>query len=113
MSDGSNTSGTQVSVTVSNVQPTVVIHSVDQPNPHFILPIVHNLTFKGSFTDPGWLDTHASNWDLGDGSNFPGVMSEENTEPDATGQSEVDYAFSVPGNYTVNLDITDDDGGDA
>lgn len=111
VNDGSSTDATQISVTVSNVEPTVVITAVDQPNQHYILPIIHNLTLRGDFADPGWLDTHDSYWDLGDGSNIPGVLTEENTEPNATGQSEVDYAFPEPGTYTVYLDIIDDDGG--
>jgi hypothetical protein len=111
VSDGSDTSDTQVNLTVINVAPMVSIDSLDQPNPHFILPIVHNLIFKGSFIDSGWLDSHASNWDFDDGSAMPGALSEENVAPDATGQSEAEYAFSEPGTYEVNFEIEDDDGG--
>lgn len=97
-------------VTVSNAQPQVVIESVGQPNPHIILPH-HRLTFTGSFTDPGWLDTHTFTWDFDDGATDQGVPDEENDPPDATGTSVVRHAYSEPGDYSVTLTITDDDGG--
>ena len=97
-------------ITVNNVAPTVSIDSVEQPRPQFILPY-QNLTFNGSFTDPGWLDMHTSLWDFGDGSSNPGTLTEENDEPDATGTTTTIYNYSVPGMYSVNLTVTDDDGG--
>jgi len=100
-----------VLVTVNNVAPTASIDSVDQPNPHFILPVVHTLTFNGSFTDPGWLDVHEANWNFDDGTVVAGTLTEENTPPDSTGNSTSQHAYSAPGNYTVTLSIMDDDGG--
>ena len=97
-------------VTVNNVAPTATV-SINQPNPQFILPIVHTLTFDGSFTDPGWLDSHAATWDFGDGTVVPGIVTEENIEPDATGTTTADHVYSESGTYTVTLTITDDDGG--
>ena len=107
--DGAQDSDTMV-VTVNNVAPSVSIDSVDQPNPHFILPH-HKLTFTGSFTDPGWLDNHTDIWDFGDSTTAPGTLTEENEPPDATGTSTVKHAYSEPGTYTVTLTITDDDNG--
>jgi PKD repeat protein len=98
-------------VTVHNVAPTAVIGSVVQPNPNFILPVVHTLTFNGSFSDPGWLDTHTSSWDFDDGTVTPGTLTEENVQLLSTGDSTAQHAYSAPGNYIVTLDITDDDGG--
>ena len=97
-------------ITVNNVAPTVSIDSVEQPRPQFILPY-QNLTFNGSFTDPGWLDMHTSLWGFGDGSSDPGTLTEENDEPDATGTTTAIYNYSAPGMYSVILTITDDDGG--
>jgi len=97
-------------VTVNNVATTTAV-STHQPNQQFVLPIVHTLTFSGSFTDPGWLDSHAATWDFGDGTVVPGIITEENIEPDATGTTTADHVYSTPGTYTVTLTITDDDGG--
>lgn len=98
-----------LTIDVINVAPTVNIDFVDQPNQQFILPIVHTLAFTGSFSDSGWLDTHASTWDFGDGSSNPGFLTEENDAPDATGTSTAAYSYSAPGMYNVRLTITDDD----
>jgi hypothetical protein len=105
--DNSNTA----EATPVNVAPTVSIDSVVQPNPHFILPVVHTLTFNGSFTDPGASDTHSANWDFDDGTVVSGTMTEENTPPDSTGNSTSQHAYSAPGEYIVILAITDNDGG--
>lgn len=107
---GSSASAT-FNIDVDNVPPTASIDSVEQPNPHFILPLVHTLNFSGSFTDPGWLDTHTSDWDFGDGTNDPGILTEENDPPDATGTTTAQYAYPEPGTYLVTLTVTDDDGG--
>ena len=98
-------------VTVDNVAPSVSIDSVVQPNPHFILPVVHTLAFNGSFTDPGWLDTHSSNWDFEDGTNVAGTLTEENAPPDSTGDSTSQHVYSSSGVYNVILGVMDNDGG--
>ena len=101
-----------LTVTVNNVAPTASIDSMTQPNPQFILPIVHELSFDGSFTDPGWLDTHTSTWNFGDGTVVvPGTLTEENEEPDATGTTTAEHIYSEPGTYTVTLTVTDDEDG--
>ena len=97
-------------ITVNNVAPTVTIDLVEQPNPHFILPY-QRLTFTGSFTDPGWLDTHTDAWDFGNGIILSGTLAEENDAPDSTGTSVIEYAYPEPGTYSATLTITDDDGG--
>ncbi len=99
------------SVIIENVKPTTTLDALNQPNPQFILPLVHDLTFEGSFTDPGWEDTHSSEWDFGDSTSTPGTLTEENDEPDSTGTTTADHVYSDSGTYTVTLTITDDDGG--
>ncbi len=56
------------------------------------------LTFYGSFVDPGKLDTHTILWDFGDGST------------DSEGLSPT-HVYDEPGTYEVTLTVTDDDGG--
>ena len=107
--DGGVGTGT-LTVTVNNVAPLVSIDSIEQPNPHFILPH-HLLAFTGSFTDPGWLDTHTATWDFGDGTVVAGTLTEENEQPDSIGTSRTDHAYSEPRDYMVTLIVTDDDGG--
>ncbi len=99
------------SVIVYNVAPTITNLTMDQSNPQFILPYVHDLMFEGSFTDPGWLDTHTATWNFGDGTIVSGTLIEENNEPNATGTTTADHVYSAPGIYTVTLTVTDDDGG--
>jgi hypothetical protein len=98
-------------VQVNNVAPSVTLDALAQPNPQFILPVVHTLGFTGSFTDPGWLDTHVGEWDFGDGPAVPGDLTEENAEPDATGVVTGGHVYASPGVYVVELTVTDDDGG--
>jgi hypothetical protein len=100
-----------VEVTVTNINPTASIDSIGQPNPHFILPEVHTLTFNGVFTDPGWLDTHTSVWDFGDGTILDGILEEENVAPDSKGTSIQSHVYAQPGSYTALLTVQDDDGG--
>jgi PKD repeat protein len=99
-----------VSITVNNVAPTIIDTYLDQPNPQFILPIVHNVTFSSNFTDPGWCDSHSSLWDFDDSIIISGIIVEEHDEPDATGTSLANHTFSIPGTYFVTSTITDDDG---
>ena len=112
VTDDDNGVGTDnLTITVNNVAPTVNIISMAQPNPQFILPIVHELIFDGNFTDPGWLDTHSVTWNFGDGTVMQDAVIEENEYPYATGNTTVKHIYSEPGTYVVTLNITDDDNG--
>ncbi len=56
------------------------------------------VTFNGSFTDAGTLDTHTIDWDFGDGGTASGTLTPSHT-------------FTAEGVYTVTLTVTDDDTG--
>jgi C1A family cysteine protease len=99
-----------VQLTVNNVPPAGIQGTMEQPNPEHILP-GHLLTFTGTFSDPGWLDTHTALWTFGDGLHAAGTLIEENTAPDATGTATASHSYSAPGDYPVTVAVTDDDGG--
>lgn len=56
------------------------------------------ISFHGSFTDPGVLDTHTIEWDFGDGTTVSGTL-------DPT------HLYTNIGEYTVRLIVEDDDNG--
>ncbi|MBE2202215.1 MAG: PKD domain-containing protein [Anaerolinea sp.] len=56
------------------------------------------LTFAGSFTDPGYLDTHTITWDFGNAHIITGTLTPT-------------HEYALPGVYTVTLMVIDDDGG--
>jgi len=83
-------------VWVNNVPPVATIESVEQPNPQFILPIIHHLNFTGNISDKG-CDVLTYSWDFGDGT----IVTDSLTPT---------HIFSDPGFYTITLMVTDDDG---
>lgn len=108
--DDGDTGTDELIVTVNNVAPTVTKGAMEQPNPEFILPL-QTLTFHGTFSDPGWCDSHTALWSFGDGQTAVGTLTEENLYPDATGTVMATHAYSAPGDYLVTVTVTDDDGG--
>jgi PKD repeat protein len=63
------------------------------------------LSFAGSFTDVGTLDSHVVAWDFGDGT----VIG---FHPDAdAGALAPTHIYSHSGTYNVSLTVRDDDGG--
>ena len=97
-----------VVVTVLNVPPVVSAPYIsNQENAQFILPVVHNTSFQGTFTDAGTCDTHAALWAWGDGTTSNGNVTETNGSGSVTNA----HTYSQPGDYTITLTVTDDDGG--
>src|SRR6266542_4151691 len=84
------TAGASASLVVANGAPTVAITS---PADGAIVVAGTPVTFTGTFTDPGSLDTHTIAWSFG-----------------ATTLT-ASYTFTSPGFPTVTLTVTDDDGG--
>lgn len=96
-----------VVVTVRNVPPIVNdVHISGQPNSEFILPAVHKIEFQGTFTDDGTCDTHTAVWDWGDSTTSGAGIVESN----GFGTASSSHIYLLPGDYTVTLCVTDDDG---
>ena len=97
-----------VSTTVigANVQPTAAITGLTGPAPWNLILPQEQLTFAGTFTDPGIRDTHTATWSFGDGSTASASFAASGSETFSATHSYVN-----PGSYPVSLTVTDDDGG--
>ncbi len=87
---GGSTSQT-FAVEVENVAPTV------SAGEHLTLDYGETVTLPGSFTDPGILDTHTIEWDLGNGTILTDTLTPE-------------VQYNLRGEYEATLTITDKDG---
>lgn len=65
------------------------------------------VTVGGSFTDVGVNDTHSSTADWGDLTTSVGAVSESG----GSGSVSATHSYSIPGMYTVAVDVNDGDGG--
>jgi hypothetical protein len=89
---------------VNNVAPTVTAVT----GPSSPQAIGTSVSVSGAFTDPGTLDTHTATWDWGDGS---ATTSGTVTESNGSGTVSDSHTYTAAGVYTVNLTVTDKDGG--
>jgi len=90
-------------VTVNNVAPTcgAITAPIDP------VQIGQTISVSIEFTDPGLLDTHSAEWSWGDGLTLEGIVIEDSGSGSVSG----DHTYMIPGVYTLNLTVTDDDGG--
>ncbi|MEA2643670.1 MAG: hypothetical protein QOG08_696, partial [Chloroflexota bacterium] len=103
--DGGMSDTASVTVTGTNVWPTAVITSVSGTVPLVVTP-QETITFAGSYSDPGALDTHTSRWNFGDS-----TSTSANHGASGSGSLSASHAYGAPGTYHVSLTVTDDDGG--
>jgi PKD domain len=101
--DGNMTGTSSVTITGANVAPSAKITSVSW-TPQLVLTVHQSVSFAGTFTDPGTLDTHTASWNFGDGASSPSSPA-DSVAPSAS------HSYGAPGVYTVTLTVTDDDNG--
>jgi Mg-chelatase subunit ChlD len=86
-------------VTVTNVAPSLTLTQCPvEPN-----QVNSNVTFAGTFTDPGTADTHTMTVDWGDGT-IDGPAA-------ATSPVGGSHAYTAAGIYDISVTVADDDGG--
>lgn len=94
VSNGVSSDVSDTAVTVLNVAPQPTISATS-----WLIQAGQTVTFTGSFTDPGQLDTHTNSWDFGDASGS------------ANNSLIQTHQYATSGQYTVSLTVVDDDGG--
>jgi hypothetical protein len=104
--DGQMSNEKEYAVTGTNVPPTATIASATNTIP-IVLTTGENVTFAGSFSDPGVLDTHTATWSWGDGSSSPA----QDLGQGGSGNFSAVHNFTSTGSHTVTLTVRDDDGG--
>jgi|GEM_PF-1273229 len=92
-----------LTVTVANVAPVITDLTNDNPS-------TGEVHLTASFMDPGWLDSHSSQWDFGDGSLTEIYVEEENQTSAVNGNMAAVHYYAAEGLFTVTVTVTDDDG---
>jgi hypothetical protein len=106
VSDDGGMSGTDSATVIgTNVAPSARISGVAASAPLVVAPF-ESLTFSGSFSDAGALDSHTVTWNFGDGATASASYGAGGSATFSTS-----HAYSTPGTYNVTLTVSDDDGG--
>jgi hypothetical protein len=97
--DNGLTNDNSTTVTVQNVAPSLTLTNCPvQPN-----AVNTDVSFTGTFTDPGKLDTHSMSVNWGDGTTTPVANVTSPVAPV--------HQYTAPGIYDIGVTVTDDDGG--
>ena len=117
VSNGKLTGTDTATVTVNNVAPTVNFASTNsdlktaQASNKLTVNAGDYVIFEGAFTDPGILDTHTASWSFADSTSKLNSVASNTLKPDENGNIVWGYSFFKSGEYTINLNVSDDDGG--
>jgi hypothetical protein len=103
--DGGMTGTTSVTVTGTNVAPSAKIVAITQTAP-LVLTANESVSFSGSFSDPGAIDSHTATWSFGDG-----ATSTTSFGPGGSAGLSATHSYGKAGTFTTTLTVTDDDGG--
>lgn len=104
-----DSSTASTTVTVTNVDPSVINVTQDGPKPE---NDGTGVTVTATVTDPGWLDTLTATIDWGDGAGPQAVSGTlENTRPNATLALSSSHDYGDNGVFSVTVCGADDDGG--
>ncbi|HEY3003568.1 MAG TPA: VWA domain-containing protein [Kribbellaceae bacterium] len=100
VTDDNGLTGTDsATVTVTNVPPDLTLTSCPvAPN-----AVNTDVSFAGTFTDPGTLDTHSMSVNWGDGTTTP--------VPSVTSPVSGTHQYTSAGIFDISVTVTDDDGG--
>jgi len=101
VSDGIVETTDTADVAVLNVDPTV--DAIEMTPSTAVVKVGELVSASASFTDPGTLDTHTATWDWGD------TLTDDVDL--ATSPVSGSHAYTAAGVYTIELTVTDDDGG--
>lgn len=93
-------------VTVANVPPSVDAGADSYAYPDMVV------TLSGNFTDPGWLNLHAGQWDFGDGTPpVTATIEETHVPPRGDGTAVASHVYRRRGKYCCTCTVVDDRGG--
>ncbi len=93
-------------VIARNVPPVV------NAGPDLTIDEGQEVEFTATFTDQEWPDTHTAIFDFGDDSlPVEAPVSETNDPPRAEGTTSAKHAYCDNGEYTLTVEVRDDDGG--
>lgn len=108
VNDGTDSDSDSTTVDVGNVAPdlgniTITVDGTPEAAP--VIPVGTTIDASASFTDDGSNDTHTAVWNWGDDASTDDTVTQE----PGSGSVDDSHTYNIPGVYTVELTVTDDD----